>query len=122
MLPGALLKNATLRFLSMDCHMRVERTDTPYTRHFQRGAVFGQVDVQKPVVKLPRGDRGQHRPAGNGAVIGQKHARHLAILGGDFRHIRAGSDLTALFRDQPGKGLRRAIAVAALCYDSIDLW
>ena len=40
LLPGALLRNATLRFLSMDCHMRVERTDTPYTRHFQCGAVF----------------------------------------------------------------------------------
>ena len=40
LLPGALLRNATLRFLSMDCHLRVERTDTPYTRHFQRGAVF----------------------------------------------------------------------------------
>ncbi len=40
LLPGALLRNASLRFLSMDCHLRVERTDTPYTRHFQRGAVF----------------------------------------------------------------------------------
>ena len=40
LLPGALLRNATLRFLSMDCHMRVERTDTPYTQRFQRGAVF----------------------------------------------------------------------------------
>jgi phosphoribosylformylglycinamidine synthase len=40
MLPGALLRNATLRFLSMDCHMRVERADTPFTRRFQRGQVF----------------------------------------------------------------------------------
>ncbi|MFZ4408861.1 MAG: phosphoribosylformylglycinamidine synthase subunit PurQ [Paracraurococcus sp.] len=40
LLPGALLRNATLRFLSMDCHMRVERADTPYTSRFQRGAVF----------------------------------------------------------------------------------
>ena len=31
MLPGALLRNASLRFLSMDCWMRVERTDTPFT-------------------------------------------------------------------------------------------
>ena len=38
LLPGALLRNATLRFLSMDCHMRVERADTPYTNRFQRGA------------------------------------------------------------------------------------
>ncbi len=39
-LPGALLRNASLRFLSMDCHMRVERTDTPFTHRFQRGQVF----------------------------------------------------------------------------------
>jgi phosphoribosylformylglycinamidine synthase len=40
MLPGALLRNASLRFLSMDCHMRVERTDTPFTRRFRPGQVF----------------------------------------------------------------------------------
>jgi len=40
LLPGALLRNAALRFLSMDCHMRVERTDTPYTHGFQQGQVF----------------------------------------------------------------------------------
>ncbi|MBX6746224.1 MAG: phosphoribosylformylglycinamidine synthase subunit PurQ [Acetobacteraceae bacterium] len=40
MLPGALLRNASLRFLSMDCHMRVERADTPFTNRFQRGQVF----------------------------------------------------------------------------------
>lgn len=40
LLPGALLRNASLRFLAMDCVMRVERTDTPYTAHFQRGATF----------------------------------------------------------------------------------
>src|SRR3712207_866668 len=40
LLPGALLRNATLRFLSMDCHMRVERADTPYTHRFRRGQVF----------------------------------------------------------------------------------
>ena len=40
LLPGALLRNATLRFLSMDCHMRVERADTPFTNRFQRGQVF----------------------------------------------------------------------------------
>lgn len=40
LLPGALLRNASLRFLAMDCVMRVERASTPYTRHFQRGATF----------------------------------------------------------------------------------
>ena len=40
LLPGALLHNAGLRFLSMDCHLRVERADTDYTRQYQAGAVF----------------------------------------------------------------------------------
>ena len=40
LLPGALLRNASLRFLSMDCHLRVERAGTPYTAHWQQGAVF----------------------------------------------------------------------------------
>ena len=40
LLPGALLRNAGLRFLSQDCHLRVERADTPYTAHYQRHQVF----------------------------------------------------------------------------------
>ena len=40
LLPGALLRNAGLRFLSMDCHLRVERAGTPYTAHWQHSAVF----------------------------------------------------------------------------------
>ncbi len=40
LLPGALLRNAGLRFLSHDCHLRVERADTAFTRHWRPGAVF----------------------------------------------------------------------------------
>jgi phosphoribosylformylglycinamidine synthase I len=40
LLPGALLRNASLRFLSQDCHLRVERTDTPFTRHYHHHQVF----------------------------------------------------------------------------------
>jgi phosphoribosylformylglycinamidine synthase subunit PurQ / glutaminase len=40
LLPGALLRNAALRFLSQDCHLRVERADTPFTRHWKVGDVF----------------------------------------------------------------------------------
>ena len=43
LLPGALLRNASLRFLSMDCHLRVERTDTVFTSQYQRGQVFRAV-------------------------------------------------------------------------------
>ena len=42
-LPGALLPNASLRFLSMDCHLRVERADTAFTRHYRQGQTFRAV-------------------------------------------------------------------------------
>lgn len=40
LLPGALLRNAGLRFLSQDCHLRVERADTDYTRHYTQGQII----------------------------------------------------------------------------------
>lgn len=42
-LPGTLLRNASLRFLSMDCHLRVERADTVFTRRYQQGQTFRAV-------------------------------------------------------------------------------
>jgi phosphoribosylformylglycinamidine synthase subunit PurQ / glutaminase len=43
LLPGALLRNASLRFLAMDCHLRVERGDTVFTRRYQTGSTFRAV-------------------------------------------------------------------------------
>jgi len=43
LLPGALLRNASLRFLAMDCHLRVERSDIVFTSRYQRGQVFRAV-------------------------------------------------------------------------------
>ncbi len=43
LLPGALLRNASLRFLSMDCLLRVERADTVFTRQYEKGQTFRAV-------------------------------------------------------------------------------
>ncbi len=40
MLPGALLRNAGLRFLSADCHLRVESDRTPFTHAYATGQVI----------------------------------------------------------------------------------
>jgi phosphoribosylformylglycinamidine synthase len=40
LLPGALLRNASLRFLSMDCRLRVERAGTAFTSRWRKGATF----------------------------------------------------------------------------------
>jgi phosphoribosylformylglycinamidine synthase len=40
LLPGALLRNESLRFIHADVHLRVERADLPFTRAMQAGEVF----------------------------------------------------------------------------------
>jgi phosphoribosylformylglycinamidine synthase subunit PurQ / glutaminase len=40
LLPGALLRNANLKFICGHVNMRVETTDTPFTRHCQAGQVL----------------------------------------------------------------------------------
>ena len=40
LLPGALLRNAGLRFLSMDTMLKVERADTVFTSKWAQGATF----------------------------------------------------------------------------------
>ena len=39
LLPGILMRNASLKFICKDVHMRVERTDTAFTRRYAKGEV-----------------------------------------------------------------------------------
>ena len=39
LLPGAMRRNRGLRFLCQDVHLRVERTDLPFTRHYREGEI-----------------------------------------------------------------------------------
>jgi phosphoribosylformylglycinamidine synthase len=39
LLPGVLLRNSQLRFICRDVHLRVERSDTPFTRGYNAGQV-----------------------------------------------------------------------------------
>ncbi|HJV23808.1 MAG TPA: phosphoribosylformylglycinamidine synthase subunit PurQ [Holophagaceae bacterium] len=40
LLPGALLRNESLRFIHQDVHLRVERADLPFTRAMKAGQVL----------------------------------------------------------------------------------
>ena len=40
LLPGAMRRNESLRFLSREVHLRVERADLPFTRKFRQGQVL----------------------------------------------------------------------------------
>jgi phosphoribosylformylglycinamidine synthase len=79
LLPGALLRNASLRFLSMDCHMRVERSGTPFTAHWQKGAVFR--------APMAHGD-------GNWFADAETHARLVAEGLVAFRYCTSSGEVT----------------------------
>ncbi len=68
-LPGALLRNASLRFLSMDCHLRVERADTAFTRHYRQGQTFRAV--------MAHGDGNYHADA---ATLDRLEGENLVAL------------------------------------------
>ena len=57
LLPGAMLRNRTTKFLSQVVHVRVERDDTPATAGIARGTVLDHAD---------RTRRGQLLPARSG--------------------------------------------------------
>src|SRR5256714_15202968 len=40
LLPGVLMRNAQLKFVCQDVHMRVKRSDTPFTRGYNAGQVI----------------------------------------------------------------------------------
>jgi phosphoribosylformylglycinamidine synthase subunit PurQ / glutaminase len=92
LLPGALLRNASLRFLAQDHHLRVERTDTAFTRGYAEGEVIRAV--------LAHGD-------GNYVA----DAATLDRLEGDglvaFRYCRADGEVAA---DANPNGSARSIA------------
>jgi phosphoribosylformylglycinamidine synthase len=40
LLPGVLMRNANLKFICRDVHLKVERSDTPFTRGYNAGQVI----------------------------------------------------------------------------------
>ncbi|QCI62885.1 phosphoribosylformylglycinamidine synthase subunit PurQ [Phreatobacter stygius] len=40
LLPGVLMRNSSLKFIARNVHLRVERSNTPFTRRYNAGAVI----------------------------------------------------------------------------------
>lgn len=69
LLPGALMRNAGLKFLSRPVHVRVERTDTPFTSRYQTGEV-----LELPVA------HGDGRYAADARTLAELDAGHQVVL------------------------------------------
>src|SRR5256884_3623416 len=78
LLPGVLMRNARLKFICQDVHLRVERSDTPFTRGYNAGQVIrvpvahgeGNYEADEDTVKRLEGEvRGLSRFfSGHGTV------------------------------------------------------
>ena len=64
LLPGVLMRNARLKFICRDVHLRVERSDTPFTRGYNAGQVIrvpvahgeGNYEADEETLKRLEGD------------------------------------------------------------------
>src|ERR1041384_1278660 len=64
LLPGVLMRNAKLKFICRDVHLRVERSDTPFTRGYNAGQVIrvpvahgeGNYEAEEETVKRLEGE------------------------------------------------------------------
>ncbi len=65
LLPGVLMRNARLKFICRDVYLRVERSDTPFTRGYNAGQVI-RVPVAHGEGQLHRRQRDGHAARGRG--------------------------------------------------------
>src|SRR5712672_1206912 len=64
LVPGVLMRNARLKFICHDVHLRVERSDTPFTRGYNAGQVIrvpvahgeGNYEADEETLKLLEGE------------------------------------------------------------------
>src|SRR2546430_10018132 len=64
LLPGVLMRNARLKFICRDVHLRVERSDTPFTRGYNAGQIIrvpvahgeGNYEADEETVKRLEGE------------------------------------------------------------------
>ncbi|MFC0241511.1 phosphoribosylformylglycinamidine synthase subunit PurQ [Rhodopseudomonas telluris] len=82
LLPGVLMRNARLKFICRDVHLRVERADSPFTRGYTAGQVIkvpvahgeGNYEADEDTVKRLEGDgRVLYRYCSPEGEIGESH-------------------------------------------------
>ena len=68
LLPGAMRRNASLKFVCRDVYLRTETSDTPFTRSIEKGTVL-RIPVAHAEGNYFLDDEGLARLEGNGQVV-----------------------------------------------------
>src|SRR5258707_706583 len=77
LLPGVLMRNARLKFICKDVHLRVERSDTPFTRGYNAGQII-RVPIAHGEGNYEADEETLKQLEGEGRVL----YRYVAALGG----------------------------------------
>jgi phosphoribosylformylglycinamidine synthase I len=75
LLPGVLMRNAQLRFICRDVYLRVERSDTPFTRGYNAGQVI-RVPVAHGEGNYMHNQRARQRAWHDAASGKSRRSRH----------------------------------------------
>src|SRR2546423_3245985 len=96
LLPGVLMRNARLKFICHDIHLRVERSDTPFTRGYNAGQIIrvpvahgeGNYEADEETLKRLEGEgRVLYRYwSADGGGGGQSHINRAAQSIARIRH------------------------------------
>lgn len=97
LLPGVLMRNATLRFVCRMQHLRVERTDTAYTSHYQPGQVI-QVAIAHGEGNYIADAETLTRLEGDGRVA-FRYCDRDGIIGGDSNPNGSMQDIAGIYSE-----------------------
>ena len=102
LLPGVLMRNAKLKFICKDVHLRVERSDTPFTRGYNGGQVI-RVPVAHGEGNYAADDETIARLEGEGRVLYRYCSPHGEL--GDSHNINGATNSIAGIVNERGNVL-----------------
>jgi phosphoribosylformylglycinamidine synthase len=86
LLPGVLMRNARLKFICHDVHLRVERSDTPFTRGYNAGQVI-RVPVAHGEGNYEADEETLKRIEGEGRVLISERGNVLGMMPHPENHV-----------------------------------
>src|SRR5712672_1577638 len=97
LLPGVLMRNAALKFICRDVHLRVERSDTPFTRGYNAGQVI-RVPVAHGEGNYVADDETIARLEGEGRVL-FRYAAPDGMIDPNWNHNGAINAIAGILND-----------------------
>jgi phosphoribosylformylglycinamidine synthase I len=98
LLPGVLMRNANLRFICKMQHLRVERTDTAFTRLYSKGQII-KVAIAHGEGNYEADDDTIARIEGEG-LVAFRYCDAAGMLGGDANPNGSRNDIAGIFSEK----------------------